>query len=105
MLPGLERLADGLDGLDLADRDELHRRRIALRALASAVDPLPHAAKVLGYAHGVLNPASARRTSVSTIGSPTTFEKLPSMRSMKAPASPWIPYAPALSSPSPESTR
>ena len=84
-------LADRLDGLHLADGDELDRGGIALRAIASPGNALEDRAKAGSYPHGVLRPASASSASVSTIGSPTTLEKLPSMRSMKAPARPWIP--------------
>ena len=90
-LPRLERLADGVDGLHLAHRHELHGRGIAPGSPARLRDPLADAGEVRGYPHGVLRPASARSASVSTIGSPTTLEKLPSMRSMNAPARPWIP--------------
>ena len=47
-----------------------------------------HATEEL-YFHGSSTPASASICSVSASGRPTTLVKLPSMRSTKAPASPW----------------
>src|SRR5207244_6644734 len=99
-----EREQHRLDRLPLADRDELHGVAIAARAGAGGADALLHAREVLRYPHGILSPAPARSCSVSVSGSPTTFEKLPSTRSTNAPASPCTAYAPALSSPSPDST-
>src|SRR2546428_9014376 len=95
-LTGREREQHCFDRLPLADGDELHGVAIAGRPRAGGAHALLHASEVLRYPHGILSPTPARRCSVSVRGRPTTFEKLPSTRSTKAPANPCTAYAPAL---------
>src|SRR5262249_6900066 len=96
------RLAQLLHRLQLAHRDQLDAGRVPASPLAGARDRLVHPQESRLHIHGISTPASRSISSVSTIGRPITLEKLPSMAVMNEPAIPWTPYAPALSSPSPE---
>src|SRR5207302_7606156 len=100
-LPGRDGFAKLFQGLQLTDRHQLDLADIAAGAHAGRRDALPHPGQPF---HGSSTPAAASIERVSASGSPTTLVKLPSMRSTNAPASPCTAYAPALSSPSPEST-
>jgi len=71
------------------------------RAQAAVIRSRTCASRVF-HVHGSSTPASSSNRIVSAKGKPTTLEKLPSIRSMNAPASPWTAYPPALSSPSPD---